>query len=584
MQQKQNPVRVGDVIKRITSSGRVSGYQVEVWHDGLNEHRVLSDRDFGVLENKVSAHLLRWEGKYKRHLDREDRDARRTAGKQTAETATVEAQAALQACRDILHYTLSVDDRVDWESLKSHAPMVREPKGTNGLDYDNLTGRPVDYRPAPRPSGAPPVYVQPQFGFFDSIFASMRQRKEEAARGEHQKALKRWQDESERADHLDSQLQDVLHSEQMEWGEAESQYKKHQNSANADVDALRLNYENWKGSDSRTVAEHAELVLTASKYPDWLGVDFDLGYNADTKTIIVEYRLPSEASMPSVKGVTYVQSRDELKESLISKRDREQLYESVLHQIALRTMHELFEADEIKAFDAIVFNGWVDSVDPATGQQNENCIMSVHTHRSEFLALNLADVEPRSCYRALKGVSAAKLATLTPVRPILKLDTSDSRFVESKDVAQDLSANSNLATMDWESFEHLVREVFEREFVEEGGEVKVTQASRDGGVDAIAFDPDPIRGGKYVIQAKRYTRTVGVAAVRDLYGTVLHEGADRGILVTTSDYGADSASFARDKPLTLVNGAQLLSLLEKHGHRARIDLQEARKLRSEVNV
>lgn len=36
----------------------------------------------------------------------------------------------------------------------------------------------------------------------------------------------------------------------------------------------------------------------------------------------------------------------------------------------------------------------------------------------------------------------------------------------------------------------------------------ITQASRDGGVDAIAFDPDPIRGSKIVIQAKRYTNTV----------------------------------------------------------------------------
>ena len=137
--------------------------------------------------------------------------------------------------------------------------------------------------------------------------------------------------------------------------------------------------------------------------------------------------------------------------------------------------------------------------------------------------------------------------------------------------------------MDWESFEHLVRQIFEQEFISAGGEVKVTQASRDGGVDAIAFDPDPIRGGKYVIQAKRYTRTVGVGAVRDLYGTVMHEGADRGILVTTADYGADSVSFAKDKPLTLVNGAQLLALLAKHGHRARIDIREARQQQAEGN-
>ena len=69
--------------------------------------------------------------------------------------------------------------------------------------------------------------------------------------------------------------------------------------------------------------------------------------------------------------------------------------------------------------------------------------------------------------------------------------------------------------------------------------------------------------------------------MRDLFGTVTHEGANRGILVTTSDYGPDSVSFAKDKPLTLINGSQLLSLLEKHGHQARIDLKEARDMRAD---
>ena len=132
--------------------------------------------------------------------------------------------------------------------------------------------------------------------------------------------------------------------------------------------------------------------------------------------------------------------------------------------------------------------------------------------------------------------------------------------------------------MDWEDFEHLIREVFEKEFSSGGGEVKVTQATRDGGVDAIAFDPDPIRGGKIVIQAKRYTNTVSVAAVRDLYGTVMNEGANKGILVTTSDYGPDAYAFANGKPLTLLNGSNLLHMLERHGHRVKIDIAEARRV------
>jgi len=134
--------------------------------------------------------------------------------------------------------------------------------------------------------------------------------------------------------------------------------------------------------------------------------------------------------------------------------------------------------------------------------------------------------------------------------------------------------------MDWEDFEHLIRELFGQEFSNNGGEVKVTQASRDGGVDVVAFDPDPIRGGKIVIQAKRYTNTVGVSAVRDLYGTVMNEGATKGILVTTSDFGPDAYQFAKGKPLTLLNGGNLLHLLEKHGHRARINLNEAKEILS----
>ena len=580
---KKDPIRVSAVTDRVTSTGRVTGFQVEAWHDGLNEHRVLSDRDFGVLNSKLEAQLARWVEKYEKRIEKEEREVQRQAGREAAERETEEAQAALQACRDVLHHTLGVDDRVDWKSLKSQAPMTLEPKRTKNIKYDSGTGRPVSYRPAKRP-GSAPDYTPPNFNIFDRIFSSMRERKEEEAQFAFRRTFKEWQDKSNKADREDAKRQKALDLEQEDWQAEEAEYKKRQDAANAEVDELQCSYEDWNGQDSRPVEEHAELVLNASTYPDWMTMDFDLGFNVDTKTIVVDYRLPLEKSMPTVKSVTYVQSRDELKQSHISAREKNALYESVLYQLALRTIHELYEADEISAFDAVVFNGWVESVDLATGQRGESCIMSVQARRDEFLGLNLAEIEPRACYRALKGVSAAKLATLTPVQPILKLDTGDRRFIESREVAQDLSAESNLATMDWESFEHLVREVFQQEFVSEGGEVKVTQASRDGGVDAIAFDPDPIRGGKYVIQAKRYTRTVGVAAVRDLYGTVVHEGADRGILVTTSDYGADSVSFAKDKPLTLINGAQLLSLLEKHGQRARIDLREARALQAERNL
>jgi restriction system protein len=201
--------------------------------------------------------------------------------------------------------------------------------------------------------------------------------------------------------------------------------------------------------------------------------------------------------------------------------------------------------------------------------------------KAEFAQLNLSNVEPKACFRKLKGVSASKLISLSPVKPILRLNKEDKRFVPSYEVAAELSDSVNLAAMDWLDFENLIREIFDKEFSQNGGEVRITQASRDGGVDAIAFDPDPIRGGKIVIQAKRYTNPVGVSAVRDLFGTVHNEGATKGILVTTSDYGPDAYEFAKGKPLTLLSGSELLHLLQKHGHRAKINLAEAKRLLAE---
>src|SRR5436305_9167748 len=97
-----------------------------------------------------------------------------------------------------------------------------------------------------------------------------------------------------------------------------------------------------------------------------------------------------------------------------------------------------------------------------------------------------------------------------------------------------------------------------------GLDTKQSCLSRGGGVDCVAFDPRPIFGGKVVIQAKRYKNTVGVSAVRDLYGTMQNEGASKGILVTTSGYGKASFEFAQGKPIELLSGSNLLYLLAEN--------------------
>jgi restriction system protein len=51
-----------------------------------------------------------------------------------------------------------------------------------------------------------------------------------------------------------------------------------------------------------------------------------------------------------------------------------------------------------------------------------------------------------------------------------------------------------------------------------------------------------------------------------------NEGATKGILVTTSGYGQASHEFANGKPLELIDGGNLLYLLQEHaGIKAKIE-------------
>ncbi len=290
--------------------------------------------------------------------------------------------------------------------------------------------------------------------------------------------------------------------------------------------------------------------------------------------LIIEYLLPSFMQFPKVKEIRYLKTKNQYREINFSKRELSNIYEDILYRIVLDLLNKSFKNDLVGSIESIVFNGWTNSINRATGLYDKICILSIFCEKKEFMKINLPNVDPKECFKNMKGVSASKITNSVAIKPIISIERKDNRFVPSKEVQ--ISSSTNLALMDWEDFEHLIREIFELEFRINGGEVKVTQSSRDGGVDAIAFDPDPIRGGKIVIQAKRYTNTVGVSAVRDLYGTVMNEGATKGILVTTSDYGSDSFKFAKGKPITLINGGNLLYLLKKHGYNARINIKEAK--------
>ena len=337
-------------------------------------------------------------------------------------------------------------------------------------------------------------------------------------------------------------------------------------------------HKRYRTGDGQAVADFFAFHLWAVPLPTWCPPQHEVHYDPTTGTLLIEAALPHFASMRILKSRPAKFGTENVP---ANQKESREFAENFAYLIVLRLLWEAVQIDDAAKVRLVCCNGSVAYDDPATGRRREDVIMSIAAKPDEVRNLLLDRLDPEQCFKKMRGVAAPRLIDLVPVAPAISFNKADARFVEGKDVLHSVSG-LNLAAMDWQDFEHLIRELFEKEFSAPGAEVRITQASRDRGVDAVIFDPDPLRGGKTIIQAKRYTNTVDVSAVRDLFGTVQAEGANKGILVTTSTFGPDAYAFVQNKPLALVDGRNLLHLLSKHGYHARIDLKQAKESLAKV--
>lgn len=319
--------------------------------------------------------------------------------------------------------------------------------------------------------------------------------------------------------------------------------------------------------DPQAVAEQIETALSTMRLPIIFESKVRAAYTPDSRQAVVEYELPDVTVVPRAKSFRYIKSRAKVTETARPASQVKSLYAGAIAQLALLCLGNVFASDENGVIDVAVFNGVVDALDPRSGQPIRPCLITVRVTRDTFAGLNLARVDPQACLKHLSAGVSKSPTELAPVRPVLEFSMVDPRFIAETDAIKALDDRPNLLELTFTEFESLIQNLFTKM----GLEARQTRPSRDGGVDCVAYDTRPIFGGKIVIQAKRYKNTVGVSAVRDLYGTLQNEGASKGILVTTSGYGAASFDFAQNKPIELIDGANLLYLLEEHtGVTARI--------------
>ncbi|MDX3385615.1 restriction endonuclease [Streptomyces niveiscabiei] len=311
------------------------------------------------------------------------------------------------------------------------------------------------------------------------------------------------------------------------------------------------------------VVEYFTAALYASpSWPENFPRQLSAAYDQAARQLVLDWELPGYGVVPEAKSVRWSPGENQYRESARPVTQRRALYRETLAQSALLVLHELYAADTSGALESVVLNGFVDEPDPATGLRARHILVTVLARRSSFVHLNLAQVDAVSCLTTgLRGQLSARPDQLAAVRPDRRPHDVGNRVVTHRD-----DDEPDLYAMDPIAFEELVAELLRAM----GMEAVTTQRSGDGGVDVVASDAAMIRGAKIVVQVKRYRNTVPPSAVRDLFGTVQSEGANKGVLVTTSSFGPGSHDFADRKPLELISGPELVDLLHRHGLRGRL--------------
>ena len=114
----------------------------------------------------------------------------------------------------------------------------------------------------------------------------------------------------------------------------------------------------------------------------------------------------------------------------------------------------------------------------------------------------------------------------------------------------------DLLALSPDDFESLIAALFKAY----GHEAHVSGGSSDHGVDVVIYNAE---GEKWIAQCKRYSGSVGEPVVRDLYGTMQHETAQKAYLITTGTFTAQAAAWAEEKPIVLYDGEALVKFIRR---------------------
>jgi len=332
------------------------------------------------------------------------------------ESLNTELTSAYNDIDTLLAWTLEVDDFVDLESLRAvaeHPPF--EP---------GKLGEPVTAVPelvySPQPTFEEPVAPKGLAGAFGGkkkhaeAVAKAQADFEAKGRSWHETAT------TKHAEHLAKlEVREKAEADRLvKLAEAEAAYRAE--CAQREAAAVSKNEELTKFINDlafdveSAIEDYVGIVLSNSLYPEAFAVEHDHSFDLATRELTMSVTVPEPASLPSVKEYRYVKAKDEIAESQLSAKAQKDRYTAAVHQVAVRTLHEVFEADRAGKIHSIALTVGVDRVAPATGLPETVPLVLVAADRETFTGFDLANVVPMATLDHLGAALSKSPFDLSP--------------------------------------------------------------------------------------------------------------------------------------------------------------------------
>lgn len=342
-------------------------------------------------EERAAAQLARATAAERKRLEKEAKAAHVAAMIAQADNMNAELADKYEQLDNLLNATLDVDDFVDLDELKRE--VEHPPFDPSGLDA------PIVDRPQPKFIPPPPLTG------LGKVFKKGKQKRAmEDAEADYKRVLEEWEaHKSENQTRRDKAAADL--------DAARERYA--QECAGREVEVAEQNaaIEKLKGDlaygASEAVEEYIDIVLSNSIYPDWFPVSHRFQFDPSTAELSLTVLLPDPKEMPTAKAYKYQKSGDEIVESSLSNKACKDRFLSIVEQVALRTLHEVFEADRRGLIKSISLTVGTETVNPATGLDGLIPFAGVAAERESFLELDLSRVVPAATLNHL-GAAVSK--------------------------------------------------------------------------------------------------------------------------------------------------------------------------------